>query len=214
MAVNVTLNATQLAKAAVNADFSSMMGEIKPLLILILVIFIYSVFIFKFYRFLAEKDIIKQHWHKKFAWQESFLEKITKSTFFTLEYLIIVPIIVFFWFIVLAGIIMILSNNTPGQIMLVSMAIIGAIRIAAHYNNDLSKDLAKMIPFALLGVYIVDMKIISIGGIITKGIEFISMIDIMLFYLIVIAIIEISMRILQSIADALKTKKEREELKL
>jgi hypothetical protein len=35
-------------------------------------------------------------------------------------------------------------------------AVILAIRIASYYNEDLSKDVAKMLPFALLGIFLVD----------------------------------------------------------
>ena len=93
------------------------------------------------------------------------------------------------------------------------MAIIGAIRIAAHYNNDLSRDLAKMIPFAFLGVYVVDMKILSVNAIVTRGLEFLSMIEQMLFFLLFIVVLELALRIIQSVINAVKTKKETDKLK-
>jgi hypothetical protein len=37
-----------------------------------------------------------------------------------------------------------------------SFAIVLAIRITSYYSEDLSKDVAKMLPFALLGVFLVD----------------------------------------------------------
>lgn len=205
MAVNITLNATNTSMI-LNAQTSAVFGELKPLILLTIGIFIYSFFIFKFYRFLADKDIIKQHWHKKYGWRESFIQSFVKGIFYTLEYLIIAPIAVFFWFFVLAGLLLLLSSNTPSQIMLVSMAIIGAIRIAAHYNNDLSKDLAKMIPFAFLGVYIIDMHIISFSQLFAKGVEFLSMIDTMLFFLLFIVVLESILRILSFIFKMFKIK--------
>ena len=83
MAPTIALNATNTT-IALNGDIGVIVTEIKPLLILILAIFVYSVFIFKFYRFLAERDIIKQHWHKKYAWEEKFVEKLIKTGFYAL----------------------------------------------------------------------------------------------------------------------------------
>ncbi|MBN1175941.1 hypothetical protein JXA48_04830 [Candidatus Woesearchaeota archaeon] len=207
MAVNITLNATN-ATAILGTQTSHVFGELKPLILLTIGIFIYSFFIFKFYRFLADKDIIKRHWHKKYEWRESFLTTFMKGIFYTLEYLIIAPIAVFFWFFVLAGLLLLLSSNTPSQIMLVSMAIIGAIRIAAHYNSDLSKDLAKMIPFAFLGVYVIDMHAIPLSELVTKGLEFLSMIDTMLFFLLFIVVLESILRIIHFIFKIIGLKKE------
>ena len=50
-----------------------------------------------------------------------------------------------------------LSKNIEVQVVLsTAFAIILAIRITAYYTDDLSKDVAKMLPFALLGIFLVD----------------------------------------------------------
>ena len=45
-----------------------------------------------------------------------------------------------------------------------SFALIVAIRITSYYNEDLSKDLAKMLPFALLGIFLVDPSYFGLGA--------------------------------------------------
>jgi len=61
---------------------------------------------------------------------------------------------VFFWFMVLS-LLMIMISKVPdlGQIFQISIALVSVIRITAYYNEDLSRDLAKMLPFALLFEY-------------------------------------------------------------
>ena len=49
-----------------------------------------------------------------------------------------------------------------------AFGIIVAIRLTAYYNEDLSKDVAKMLPFALLGLFLVDPSYFSIDYIIIK----------------------------------------------
>ena len=67
------------------------------------------------------------------------------------------PIIIFFWFAVLAIFLGFLGKDQSTEsILLVSIALVSAVRITAYFTEDLSRDLAKMLPFALLGVFLVD----------------------------------------------------------
>ena len=47
-------------------------------------------------------------------------------------------------------------NYEIESVLTTAFAVIVAIRITAYYSEDLSKDVAKMLPFALLGVFLVD----------------------------------------------------------
>jgi len=57
-----------------------------------------------------------------------------------------------------------LSKSHPvGEILLIAMALVASVRVSAYYNEALSSDLAKMFPFALLAVFLVDMSLFSYG---------------------------------------------------
>ena len=72
------------------------------------------------------------------------------------------PIIVMFYFLVIVAFFAFLAKTQPmDSIMLIAMALVASIRITAYYSEDLSKDLAKMIPFALLGIFLVDISYFS-----------------------------------------------------
>ncbi|MFH1409628.1 MAG: hypothetical protein ABIH34_06990 [Nanoarchaeota archaeon] len=126
--------------------------QLQPLAIFIVGIAIYGIFIYKFYRFLARKDIF----HIDVGQSSSFV-KFFKGVTYILNYLILFPLFSFFWFLVMSLLLVFLSKNYGvEQILLVAMALVGSIRVTAYYSEDLSKDLSKMIPFAMLGVFIVD----------------------------------------------------------
>ena len=201
MVLNATIN--QTVNASLHTDLGSITSTIKPLLILILGIAIYSFFIYKFYRFLAERDILKLHWHKKYG-TEGVMQKFAKVFFYLLENVILIPVIVFFWFIILAALLLLLSNNDAGPIMLISMAIIGAIRITSYYTEDLSRDLAKMIPFTFLGVFIINLDYSSFATIGAKALAFIDMGSAFVFYLLFVAALELVMRIIRLFSKAIK----------
>ena len=204
MAINMTINQTLMP--SLTGDISTILSHIKPLVLMILGIAIYGVVIFKFYRFLARRDLIELKWHHKYNWDEGFGKRLLKALLYILEHIIIVPIIVFFWFAIMAAILLFLSNNNPELIMLISMAIVGAVRITAYYNEDLSKDLAKLVPFALLGVFIVDIAIISLANVVAKAKAFLMVTDTLVFYLLFVVGVELIMRIIFALYAAIKDK--------
>ena len=133
-----------------------------PLVLFVAGIVVYAIFVFKFYNFLARRDIFKLNLQQ---YSESFFGAIAKLfslIFYVIEYLIVTPLFIFFWFAIIAIVLSVLSkNHAVQQILLISMALVSAIRVTAYYREDLSRDLAKMMPFALLGVFLVDMTFFS-----------------------------------------------------
>ena len=135
---------------------------LKPLVMFIVGIVIYAVFIFKFYRFVAKKDVFKLELSKYNKGESSFITKILGGVLYTLEYIVLFPVFTFFWFVVFAALLTFMVKQQAIQnILLISMAIIAAIRMCAYYNENLAQDLAKMLPFALLGVFVMELSFFS-----------------------------------------------------
>ena len=88
-----------------------------------------------------------------------------------------------------------------------SFAIVTAIRITSYYSEDLSKDLAKMLPFALLGVVLVNPSYFDPGSIGARisGLPDYLMVGIQ--YIVFIILIEWILRILLAIRYAIFPKK-------
>ncbi len=163
--------------------------------IYVILISVYSIFVFEFYRFLARKNILKLNLSKYSTSTNQGLKKFVASLLYLVEYIIILPIFVFFWYVVLAFLLLLLSQNQPlQQILLVSAAIVGAIRITSYFNEDLSKDLAKMFPFTALAIFLLSPNILNFGSIVEKLIEIPSFINHILFYLIFVIVFEIIIR--------------------
>ncbi|MGV8162487.1 MAG: hypothetical protein ACP5N2_04120 [Candidatus Nanoarchaeia archaeon] len=204
MAFNISFN--QSISAPILTDSQTILINIKPLALLAIGIVIYSIFIFKFYRYLAKRDILMFGWSRNYSWDEGHMQKIFSILLYTLEYIILVPLIIFFWFLILTIILLFLSNNSASQIMLISMAIIAAVRMTAYYNEQLSVDLAKMIPFTLLGFFIIDMNFFSMNLVLTNAQDMFSNIDKLTFYLLFAVLVEFIMRIIQLIRNGIRKK--------
>lgn len=125
--------------------------------ILVLVIFIYSLLVWKFYKFIARKDLLELNLSQYNKSQHPSLTKLIAAGFYLLEYIIIVPFMVFFWYAIFTLFLSVLSETLNiGAILMISATIIGAIRIAAYYKEELAQEVAKLLPFTLLGVSILD----------------------------------------------------------
>ena len=186
----------------------------KSIGLITLFIVTYSLFVFYFYRFLAKKNIINLNLTKYNQYEFGTVYRFFAIIFFILEYLIILPFITFFWFGILSILMLILSKGIPiTQILIISASLIGAIRITSFVSEDLSRDLAKMIPLALLALAITSAnfnielileELKQIPSLLTKSVNF----------LIFIIGIEIIMRLIDFVLNFFRkkdTEKEEEE---
>jgi hypothetical protein len=173
---------------------------LQPLIVFIIALVAYSIFIFKIYRLIAAKDIFElnlrqyQH-HAQFDW----LKKFFAILLYILEYLVIFPLIILFAFLIFAALLVVLSSQSLELILLISMGIVASVRVTAYYNEDLSKDLAKMIPFALIGVLLLDLTFGQFNGILSNlnGVE--TYLNIVIYYFIFAISLEFILRIITSI---------------
>jgi len=181
---------------------------IKPLALFVLGIVVYALFIFKFYRFIGKKNIFELDLHKYDTSKFGALKKAVSGILYIFEYIFLFPIFAFSWFLVLTVLLSVLSkHHAVENILLISIALVSAIRIAAYYNEDLSKDLAKMLPFALLGVFLVDMTFFSLDTTIATITQLPTMWKNMLYYLVFVIALEFILRISYAIASPFLEKK-------
>ncbi|MDD5181657.1 MAG: hypothetical protein PHC66_00630 [Candidatus Nanoarchaeia archaeon] len=154
---NVTANLDQLTLSSLS--FTDAFTFLPPLAIFIGAILVYAVFVFNFYNFMSKKEIFKF----EMTQAGSHLRKGFDVFSYILKHIVIFPVIVSFCFLVLVVFFSFLSKNQSVEtILLIAMTLVATIRITSYFNEALSKELAKMIPIALLGVFLVDMGYFSL----------------------------------------------------
>ena len=162
------------------------------------VIVIYSIFVFYFYRFLAKKNIIELNLNQYNQYSNPAIVKFFAVIFYLVEYIILLPILTFFWFAVLSILILLLAKGIDiSTILLISAALVAAVRITSYVSEDLSKDLAKMLPFTLLAIAITTSGFFEINALLSRVSEIPSLISHVPYYLLFIVAIELIMRILE-----------------
>ncbi len=80
----------------VDLSFNEAYNILKPLVIFIFGMVIYSVFIFNFYRFLAKIDVFDLNLSKHNTTEPSVLSNVFAILLYGLEYLILLPAFIFF----------------------------------------------------------------------------------------------------------------------
>ena len=197
----ITSQATDFANIALSQfSFAEFLSTIKPLAVFVLGMVIYSVFIFKFYRFLSRRDIIKLKLDKYAKGVGGFVENFLISIFYIIKNIFLTPLMIFFWFLILTSLLLVLTKtHTPTTIIMTAGAIVATVRITSYYTEDLSQDLAKMIPFALLGVFLIDISFFSIDGAIGTARQLPLLWKPFLYYLGFIIVLELVLRILSTL---------------
>jgi hypothetical protein len=100
------------------------------------------------------------------------------------------------------------KNLSEPQVLSTAFAMIAAIRITAYYNEDLSKDVAKMLPFAMLGLFLIDPSYFAFGDVISKIQAIPNFLILAVQFLLFIIVMEWFLRILLTIKYAIFPKKQ------
>ena len=120
---------------------------------------IYAVFVWHFYRFIAKRDVIPITVNPRTAEGKITPKKIG---YYIAAHILLFPFIIWVWFIVYSFFMFILAKDMPlGVVLLISISVIGATRITSYYKEDLAKDVGKLLPFALLGVFLTSSAFFS-----------------------------------------------------
>lgn len=161
----------------------------------------YAIFVWHFYRFIARREIIpidydKYNAHGKFS--------PFRIAAYIGAYIFLFPLIIFVWFFIYSMFMFVLAKDMPtGVVLLIAISVIGAIRVTSYYKEDLAKDVGKLLPFALLGIFLTSSafftetsNFFSFDDLQSKFKEFPLFVSRVIEFVILVVIIEAILRIL------------------
>lgn len=183
------------------------------LFLLVLVILIYAIFIWKFYRFISRKDIIKLNLKQYNRSSYPFVSKLVAVFLYIVEYILFLPVVIFLSFAVFAIFLILLTNGIPVPTLLIlSATIIGAIRMAAYYKEDVSREIAKLLPFTLLAVSMTSAGFFNFERIISNLAQVPQFFNNIITYLLFIVALEMVLRFFEFIFGLFGLTDETEEM--
>ncbi len=139
--------------------------QIVTVAFFMMLIFFYSIFVWKVYKTISHKDIISLNLRRYNSVEHAFLNKLLEGILYFIEYIIILPFLILFWYILFALVLLFFSESISlEQILLLSAAVVGSIRLLAYYNSELSSEIAKLLPLTILAITLLSPKFLRLGG--------------------------------------------------
>ncbi len=183
---------------AYNRIFSEMpvwIQELANIIFLVVLITLFCMFVWIIYTKISKKEIIKLNLNQYNTSSHPGLVKFLEIVFYFVEYIVIMPFLVFFWFAVFTIFLVFLTKGLEIQtILMLSAVIVIAIRATAYYREGLSRELAKLLPFTLLAVSMTEKGFFNFQEILTKFTQLPSLFGSILNYFLVIVILEVILR--------------------
>lgn len=153
-----------------------------------------AIIIYKFYKSVARKNLIHLDLAKYNKSTNPLFVKLVAGLLYFIEYVLILPFFIFLWFVVLTIFLLLLTERTIETLLLVSATLIAAIRMTSYYSQDLSKDLAKLVPFTLLATSLLTPNFFSVERVLGQIALIPNVFGNVFYYLLFIVILEIVLR--------------------
>jgi len=149
-------------------SFGEAYEVLGELLFFVVIMLVYSILIFKFYKSFSKRDIFKLKVKEGSIWSSA-----SGRILYALENILISPLLILFGLGVISLLLFMLSHNYElSTVILISAAVVELIRLTAFYDEALSVDLAKLIPLTILSVFITNIGYFKIEDIFTRFSDF------------------------------------------
>ena len=170
----------------------------------------YGFFVFKFYRFIASRDMfeldLSKNEESRYPWVRDFFHLVLYGA----KYIILFPVFAYFWFAALTLILTLLSKDRSfSDILLIAFATVSAIRLAAYYNEELSRDMAKILPFAVLAIFLIDASFFKIAESLEALKEANDHRESIFYYLLFLIAVEFALRLILAVVALLVSVRKR-----
>lgn len=186
--------------------FPSYFQDFINIFLVVLLIAIYAVLVWKFYRFIGRKNILHLNLSKYNTSDHPFFAKFLAGFLYFLEYIIILPFLIFIWFIGFASFLILLSENLEiNTILFLSVTVIASIRMLSYIpktGNAIAQEVAKVIPYTLLGVFILNPNFFEFSRVIGHFSTLPSLYSNIITYLSFIFLLEMILRFFDLIFTA------------
>ena len=186
-----------IGEALRGLSFDMALELIQPAIVFALVLAAYTMTVFYFCRFISRRDVIRFQYLglRNLLGRNTILKVLLFSWVWGLRYVVMFPLVAYSWFIMLTVMLAILYNSRePAQLILISMSVITAVRVTAYLDEDLSRDIARILPFALLGLFIASFNDIEIGATVRLLRESVQEWERLLYYWVYVILQELVLR--------------------
>ncbi len=163
--------------------------------VLIVAVSLLCIFIWLFYASLSKRDFLRIDMRGRHA-SEYFSQRKFSIISYFVKYLIFTPFLVILWFMGLSIMLLFLNRSMAiGAILTSSAVIVGVIRILSYYNNEAAEEVAKIVPFALIALFLMSSLGVTFTQVLSQLAQIPVLFDTILVYIGVLVFVEVVMRL-------------------
>ena len=189
------------------ASLSPMWRSFLGLFIIVIFITLYAIFILKIYKWVATKNILELNLKQYNTSSHPVWSRLAGIGLYLLEYIIILPILVFVWFVIFTIFLIVSAGDIPvATLLVISAAVIASIRMTAYYKKSVSAEVAKLLPLNLLAVSILTLNFLNVDKILSNLSQIPGYFGQILSYLLFIVVLEIVLRLFDFIISIFNLK--------
>lgn len=158
------------------------------------IILFFAIFImwYFYHKQLSKKNLFEI---PKIDSDKKFINFLNRFIYF-FKYIIIFPVYSFVWFLIFSFLLVLIAKARPiEEIMFFGIIIVSVTRISAYVSPKLAEDMAKLLPWALIIVFLTDPQAITIESVQTSFYNSVQEIPKVAKYLIFIAFVEWTLRL-------------------
>ena len=193
----------------IESFYNTLYSSVPPYFFNAVMLFLFAVFIaiiaygiWKFYTTLSKRNFISLNLRKYNTSKYPQFRKLFAVLFYFIEYLFIMPILITIWFTMLSIVVLVIAaDRTSSQTLMLSAALVMAIRILAYSKEELSAELAKLFPFITLAAFLATPGSVSNFNFINKLREIPLLFEKILYFLVIIILFEIILRVLYTLFE-------------
>lgn len=196
---------------------SSLGGSAEGLLLFKMIFFVIlltltALFIWRFYNSLSNRDLVLLNLSQYNTSSHPVTSKFFAIVLYLLEYIILAPIMIFIWSAALSIILlMVAKQRSIDEVLIISVAMVGAVRLLAYFKKEIAVDLAKLFPLTILVVFLLEPGSLNITQTISQLAQVPTLLSSLVSFLLVVFVIELFLRVIYTIYDFWFSEDEAEE---
>lgn len=172
-----------------------------PVGIYVLAMATYAILVFRFYRFIANRDTVGFNLPTD---NVSLLGGLFSLIGYIIRFVVLFPAFAFVWFATLTVMLALLAANRQlTDVLLIALVIVCAVRVCAYYDEDLARDVARILPFAVLSTFLVGTSSLDIPASLAILAGAGQQWEIIAYYWLFLVALELGLRLLFGIFRAL-----------
>jgi hypothetical protein len=208
-AIGIFSDSLLLIYNGVKQELTPGWGLAFDVVLLIAGITIASAFVWYFYASLSQRSLLRLDLYKYNKSSNPGLRKFMAIILFFIEYLLVMPFILILWFAALSIMLLLINEKyNTSQVLMVSAAVVGAIRVLAYYNKDAAEEVAKLVPFTAMALFLLSSISVTFSQMLSRLEEVPLLLDNIAYFILVIVVVEVILRGLYTINHFLESQDE------